>query len=474
MRWLLRLLLSWLVACGLLVNLFGLAALLALLHYGPTATLVKIRDTVAPLRPRVEALARQADRSLSLSSAEAAELQPAGPVLAWRPHEQPLPPDLGYGRLLRVGPGQELRQPSDAARIARPGDIIEIEAGRYRGDAATWRSNDLVIRGRGGFAHLDASGTRIANAKGIWVVQGDNVRIQGIRFSGAAVPDRNGAGIRAEGDRLHVIGSVFDGNENGILSNPVPGGTMTIEYSEFFGNGHPSGQAHQLYIARSAELVLRGNYFHNARVGSNIKSRAAVNRILYNRVVDGRDGRASYLVDLSNGGRAYLVGNQLQQGPQAENFHLVAFAPEGAQQGPQELWLVHNTLVNDRHNGVFVRNFGAGQVWLYNNLLVGRGTPVQGEALLAGNVHATPARGARLEGGAGSRSNRVVREAGLADRAGLDYRLLPGSPAAGAGVALPELPGEDLQAAFEYRHPLALRPRAARSPPDAGALEVPR
>lgn len=472
MRWLLRAIRSWLIVSGLAVNLLGLAMLALLVHYGPTATLVKLRDTASSLRPQVEALARQADRRMSLAAAGDEGPGPAEPAFIWHQPGALLPPDLGYGRVIPVGSAHELKRPSEAARIVRPGDIVEIEAGVYAGDSAVWRASDLVIRARGGLAHLDAKGAALDNLKGIWVIQGSNVRIEGIRFSGAAVPDRNGAGIRAEGDRLHVIHSIFDGNENGILSNPVPGGTMLIEFSEFTGNGHVGGQAHQVYIGKLGELTMRGNYLHNARVGSNIKSRASLNRLHYNRIVDGRDGRASYLVDLSNGGRAFLVGNQLQQGPNAENFHLIAFAPEGGQQGPQELWLVHNTLVNDRHNGVFVRNFRTGPVYLYNNLLVGRGTPVQGEALLVGNVHATPARGTRLDGTAGSRGNRVVRELDLTNRAALDYRPLPGSPAAGAALpALAKPPDEDLQPGFEYLHPLALRPRPLRSPPDAGALD---
>ena len=76
-------------------------------------------------------------------------------------------------------------------------------AGLYAGDAAVWTQNRLTIRGRGGRAHLRADGAR-AEDKGIWVVKGSATTIENIEFSGAKVPDRNGAGIRLEGPGLTV------------------------------------------------------------------------------------------------------------------------------------------------------------------------------------------------------------------------------------------------------------------------------
>jgi len=72
--------------------------------------------------------------------------------------------------LLRVGPERELAQPSDAARRARDGDIIEIDAGVYAGDAAVWRQHNLTIRGSRGRAHLRADGAH-AESKAIWVIK---------------------------------------------------------------------------------------------------------------------------------------------------------------------------------------------------------------------------------------------------------------------------------------------------------------
>ena len=58
-----------------------------------------------------------------------------------------------------------------------------------------------------------------AKEKGIFVIKGDGVTIENIGFFGARVRDRNGAGIRLERGRLRVVGCIFEGNENGILTS---------------------------------------------------------------------------------------------------------------------------------------------------------------------------------------------------------------------------------------------------------------
>ena len=106
--------------------------------------------------------------------------------------------------VIRVGPEKRSpAPPSAAAKIARDGDVIEIDAGSYDGDAASWTQNGLTIRGVGGRAHLRAAGAH-AEGKAIWVIKGANTTIENVEFSGAVVTDGNGAGIRQEGANLTV------------------------------------------------------------------------------------------------------------------------------------------------------------------------------------------------------------------------------------------------------------------------------
>ena len=176
-------------------------------------------------------------------------------------------------QVLRVGPRRDLKQPSAAARLARDGDIVEIDAGVYVGDIAVWRQNYLTLRGVGGRAHLRAGDT-LAEDKAIWVIKGANATVEHIEFSDAAVRYRNGAGIRQEGAGLTVRHCYFHDNENGILSGVNPASDIAIEHSEFARNGHGDGYSHNLYIGRARSLTVRFSYLHRAVVGHNLKSRA--------------------------------------------------------------------------------------------------------------------------------------------------------------------------------------------------------
>jgi hypothetical protein len=354
-------------------------------------------------------------------------------------------------RTLRVGPGERLTLPSEAAAKARTGDVIEIAAGLYAGDAAVWRASRLTLRGIGGRAHLRADG-HDAEGKAIWVVKGDDTLIENIEFSGAAVSDRNGAGIRAEGRNLVIRNCFFHDNENGVLGGV---GDVLIEGTEFAHNGAGDGYTHNIYIgARTDRFTLRASYSHHARVGHNVKSRARENHIVYNRIMDEGDGESSYSIDLPNGGRTFVVGNVIQQGPAARNDAILMYGAEGiAADRDADLLVVNNTFVNDFDRGRFVVvSEMARRARLINNLVAGPGTFASGPVDETNNV--------------------VTREARFVDREHYDYRLRPDSPAVNAGTdpgmadAVPLLP------AAQYRHPTGEVPRRIVGAPDAGAFEL--
>ena len=102
-----------------------------------------------------------------------------------------------------VGPGEMVSTVTEAARLARDGDVIEIRSGNYRGQTAIWTQNNLLIRGTGKRPVMIADG-QSAEDKATWVVRGGNVRIENIEFRGARASDGNGAGIRFERGRLTV------------------------------------------------------------------------------------------------------------------------------------------------------------------------------------------------------------------------------------------------------------------------------
>jgi hypothetical protein len=354
--------------------------------------------------------------------------------------------------LLRVGAGRKLTHPSAAARIARDGDIVEIDAGVYEGDAAIWTQHGLTIRGVGGRAHLRANGAHAEN-KAIWVIKGSNTTLENLEFSGAVVSNRNGAGIRQEGAGLIIRHCYFHDNENGILTGENPDSDIVIEHSEFAYNGHGDGYSHNIYIGTVRSFTLRFSYVHRAIVGHNVKSRALKNVITYNRITDEGDGRTSYSIDFPNGGLSFVIGNIIQQGPATENDALVAHGIEGLKNPLNGLYLINNTLVNDLPTGgrfLFVKGEGA-TVWIVNNLFSGPGQILNGPGEMRNNLTA-------------DRSDFV-------DAATFDYRLKDGAAAIGRAINLGEVAGFDLRPAAQYVHKAAKRARRTSGSLDLGAIE---
>ena len=353
-------------------------------------------------------------------------------------------------RILRVGQNRALRLPSEAAAVAEDGDIVEIDAGLYRGDVAGWPQSDLIIRSVGGRAHVNAEG-RGYGGKALWVVSGDNVTIEGMELSNCVVPDHNCAAVRAEGSDLTLHGVHFHGNQMGVLTAGHFRGTLLVERSELNDNivDHERfgvQPAHNVYMSGGDRLVVRGSYLHSLRAGHNIKSRAAESIILFNRIEDGPTGSSSYHIDISDGGRAIIVGNLITQGPEAENASIIAFGMEGTHRD-QILDIAHNTLINQRGTGVFINNNAPVVARLTNNLLVGPGEPVVGASDHAGNT-------------------RVVE---------LGHYPLQGSvpPAVDGGVLPGTVPGFDAAPQWQYRHPMQLVPRPMDGgAPDSGAYEI--
>ena len=232
-------------------------------------------------------------------------------------------------RTLHVGPGQRYRKPCQAIAAARPGDVIEIDArgNPYRGDVCAWSTNHLTIVGVHGRAHLEAAG-QSSEGKAIWVIAGDDTTIENVEFSGARVPDQNGAGIRQEGANLLLEHCYFHDNQEGILAADNPASSIAIDSSVFAGNGAGDGYSHNIYINHVRSFTLRYSYSTDARVGHLVKSRALRNYILYDRLT-GEHGTDSYELDLPNGGLSYVIGTIIEQGSNTQNPNMLAYGEEG-------------------------------------------------------------------------------------------------------------------------------------------------
>jgi hypothetical protein len=344
-----------------------------------------------------------------------------------------------------------------AIAAASPGDTIEIDAaGTYDGDVCAWSTDGLTIRGVNGRPRINAAG-HAAQGKAIWVIRGNDTVVENIEFMGAAVPDKNGAGIRQEGRNLTVRDCYFHDNENGILTGDSPDSRVLVEYSEFAYNGAGDGYSHNLYINHVGRFTFRFCYSHHSKAGHLVKTRAAESYILYSRLSDEANGTGSYEIDVPNGGKTFIIGNLLERGPLSSNSTIVAYHEEGPNPANpnRSLYIVNNTFVNDRPgNATFIAIPASGPTpaIIRNNVFSGPGAIVrQANAILQGNV--------------------VTQAPRFVDAANYDYHTRSGSPAIDAGVEPGDAAGYSLVPSHQYVHPACGEGRVVVGKIDAGSYE---
>jgi hypothetical protein len=256
--------------------------------------------------------------------------------------------------ILKVGRGQQFARIADAIAASHDGDTVQIQAGTYLNDFATVNTK-ITIQGVGGMVHLLAT-VPPPDGKAILTVNA-SVTMDHLEFSGAAVADANGAGIRYQGGDLTVTNCYFHDNQDGILGGGGATGNVTIRNSEFSHNGAGDGYSHNLYIGDVASLVIDGSYFHDSVVGHEIKSRAESTTITNSRIQDGPTGTGSYSIDVPNGGKVVIQGNVIQQGPNSQNPAIIAFGEEGNVHAGSSLTVTGNTILND------LQSSSASAVW---------------------------------------------------------------------------------------------------------------
>jgi Right handed beta helix region len=282
-------------------------------------------------------------------------------------------------KVLLVGPERDLRMPSEAAAVAEDGDVVRFDPGEYV-DCAIWRASGLVLEAPDGAAHVR---DRACAGKAIWVIAGDDVTVENITFSGARVPDQNGAGIRAEGRNLTVRNSRFYDNENGILGGTVAGSTILIEGSVFERNGKCAANcAHGVYVNGIERLKVVGSTFRAQRVGHHVKSGALALEVIRSTIEDGPEGTASYLIDVTSGGKVVIADNQMQKGPKSENWGTaIHIAGEAVADGAAYRISSNRFRSDNPHEVAFVRNRTVAAAVLEGNRLEGNVVPLVGPGM---------------------------------------------------------------------------------------------
>lgn len=356
---------------------------------------------------------------------------------------------------LSVGAGKTYAAPCAAFAKAKAGDVVEIDGSKtYSGDVCAISVSDLTIRGVNGRPKINAAGKN-AQGKGIWVVKGNNITVENVEMYGAKVADKNGAALRLEGTNFTLRSSYLHDNENGILSGANANSTIVVEKSEFGFNGYGDGKTHNLYIGNVASLVFRFNYSHDAKVGHNLKSRAKLNTISYNRF-SSTTGKPSYEIDLPNGGTSYIIGNVIHQPASHNNPAMISYAMEGATNPGQDLYVVNNTFLNDDSaRGTFVMISGNVKTpaLLQNNIFGGTGS-------VTGQTSAV------------QKTNFRSVAPGFINRALFDLHPLANALVINAGSAPGKsASGVELAPSSQYKHTASSETRPTSGALDIGAYE---
>ncbi len=307
-------------------------------------------------------------------------LASAGPIPAGgaaSAASSPTPSSPAAPRIHTVAVGDSL---AAVLQQAADGDVVQLQAGHHHGQVAVITHKRLTLRGLGGVAVLHADGQN-AEGKAALVVRNGDIQIQQLEFRGNRVPDGNGAGIRLERGRLRVSNCGFFDNQNGILTSNHPSAELVVENSSFGQAPVGAKLPHLIYVGNIAHFTLLGSHLSGGQEGHLVKSRARINHVRYNYLVDGDAGHAAYELEFPHGGVAHVVGNVIGQSAGTSNPGVVVFGAEGPGPVPREqaLVLVNNTLVNSGLRPAwFVRVHEAKlqqtvPQQLVNNLFVGLG-----------------------------------------------------------------------------------------------------
>lgn len=281
-----------------------------------------------------------------------------------------------HARTLYMGPEETYSKLEEVQEIIQEGDVLEIVPGTYR-QCGSFEVNNITIRPKGWPEHTGKARFQDVSCegKGIFVISGDNIRIDAIEFVNAKVPDRNGAGIRFNGGRLFINDSYFYKNEMGVMTGNGNTANVVVNNSVFESNGNmPPRWGHGLYVGDAKSLKVKNSLFIKQKTGHHIKSRAIYTEVIGSEIADGKNGNASYAIDVSNGGTVLIENNIIQKGPLSDNTTTaICIACEGGTNPGESIVAKNNKFTNDTasKNVVFLRNLTSTDEVLENNELDG-------------------------------------------------------------------------------------------------------
>ncbi|HEY0111720.1 MAG TPA: right-handed parallel beta-helix repeat-containing protein [Allosphingosinicella sp.] len=253
---------------------------------------------------------------------------------------------------------------------------IRIASGRY-GDCAVQEAGEVAfVAEKQGTAVFDGGA---CEGKATLVLRGRSARVEGLVFTGIAVEDGNGAGIRIEQGDLHVSYTRFVDSQSGILSARDPSRTITVDHSTFSGLGENSEGVHSIYIGQYGALTVTNCRFERGTGGHYVKSRAPRIAVLGSSFDDSHGRATNYMIDLPDGAVGRIADNVFVQGKDKDNYStLIAVAAEDKRSPSRGLIIEDNSASvapGFRGATTFVRDWSGEPLIIRNNRLGSGITP---------------------------------------------------------------------------------------------------
>ncbi|HMG14688.1 MAG TPA: hypothetical protein VK590_04525, partial [Saprospiraceae bacterium] len=219
--------------------------------------------------------------------------------------------------------------------------------------------------------------------------------------------------------------------------------------------------SHNLYINHVQKLIFQHNYTHDCTVGHVLKSRAFESYILYNRFDSPGGYDPSREIDLPNGGQVVLIGNVIRKTVNDQNSNMIGYGLEGlSNPGSQEVYMINNTLINEKSNGSFIQcQSGTSLFKAYNNIVAGGGV------FISGTIPNTLDTASNLR-------NTSIDQIGFINPSMQNYHLMNSSEAVNAGVVPGTYGAFNLTPSFEYVDDALSKDRVNHYPLDIGAFET--
>jgi hypothetical protein len=283
-----------------------------------------------------------------------------------------------------VGPTRTDKTINAVAGKLVPGDIVEVDGdATYTGgivlSSAGAKGNPITVRGlrvNGKFPVLTGGTNTIEIRADHYVLEGFDITLGAARCV-----------YHHADDVLMRELVVHDCPKQGLLGADQDSGSLTLEYSRFYGSG--SGDTnHQIYMATD-EVAHPGSvfrmqhcYVHDGVGGNNVKSRAERNEIYYNWIEGAFYQELELIGPDPNGAQSTwtealaredsdVVGNVLRQTGTAS---VVRFGGDGTGQSNGRYRFVNNTVLTEPGGGAVFRLFtGLESVEMHNNVFMVQG-----------------------------------------------------------------------------------------------------